>query len=325
MNKDYSDVHKAELNILYLLASGYIPALHEVTLDDFENPTVRAIAACIVGSLPDPSDTGERLDQVLTDSLHCLRLSKLEERIDALQASLNGQSFQKQLRIVKELQELSARYVYLKRGRYIKDSGGEDEEENKQAPTKQKTARKGKKTNTTIHAIETIYNGHRFRSRLEARWAVFFDACGIKYEYEPEGFKLEDGTCYLPDFLVYVKHRSDTDIYEPVYVEVKGQMLPPDRTKIEGLSKHHPVYVVGNFPADISSLGYAVAEDYYSFFYMDGDDYQAWFSKYNNEWWLAGPDHEEWDLGKNTSEPLKIAKYARFEHGETPNLKGETV
>ena len=45
-----------------------------------------------------------------------------------------------------------------------------------------------------IKAIETEYNGYRFRSRLEARWAVFFDAMGIKYEYEPEGFELEDGT-----------------------------------------------------------------------------------------------------------------------------------
>ena len=51
-----------------------------------------------------------------------------------------------------------------------------------------------------MKAIETIYNGYRFRSRLEARWAVFFDEMGIKYEYEPEGFELSDGTRYLPDF-----------------------------------------------------------------------------------------------------------------------------
>ena len=37
-----------------------------------------------------------------------------------------------------------------------------------------------------IKPIETVYNGYRFRSRLEARWAVFFDAAGIEYEYEPE-------------------------------------------------------------------------------------------------------------------------------------------
>jgi hypothetical protein len=51
-----------------------------------------------------------------------------------------------------------------------------------------------------IKPIETVYNGYRFRSRLEARWAVFFDALNIKYEYEPEGFDLGDAGWYLPDF-----------------------------------------------------------------------------------------------------------------------------
>lgn len=51
-----------------------------------------------------------------------------------------------------------------------------------------------------IKAIETVYKGLRFRSRLEARWAVFFDTANIPYEYEPEGFELPDGTRYLPDF-----------------------------------------------------------------------------------------------------------------------------
>lgn len=53
-----------------------------------------------------------------------------------------------------------------------------------------------------MRAIETRYKGYRFRSRLEARWAVFFDNMGIKYEYEPEGFVLAGGTHYLPDFRV---------------------------------------------------------------------------------------------------------------------------
>ena len=37
---------------------------------------------------------------------------------------------------------------------------------------------------TTIKPIETVYNGYRFRSRLEARWAVFFDALGITYKID---------------------------------------------------------------------------------------------------------------------------------------------
>jgi hypothetical protein len=51
-----------------------------------------------------------------------------------------------------------------------------------------------------VRAIETLYRGYRFRSRLEARWAVFFDAAGIRWEYEPQGFTLADGSSYLPDF-----------------------------------------------------------------------------------------------------------------------------
>lgn len=39
-----------------------------------------------------------------------------------------------------------------------------------------------------LKAIETEYKGYRFRSRPEARWAVFFDACGVKWDYEPEGY-----------------------------------------------------------------------------------------------------------------------------------------
>lgn len=51
-----------------------------------------------------------------------------------------------------------------------------------------------------LKAIPTRYAGCFFRSRLEARWAKFFDALGVKWEYEPEGFILEGIGPYLPDF-----------------------------------------------------------------------------------------------------------------------------
>lgn len=52
-----------------------------------------------------------------------------------------------------------------------------------------------------ITAIETRYAGCRFRSRLEARWAVFFDHLKIKWEYEPQGYRVgPDKRPYLPDF-----------------------------------------------------------------------------------------------------------------------------
>src|SRR4051812_32349707 len=51
----------------------------------------------------------------------------------------------------------------------------------------------------TIGAIPTTYHGIRFRSRLEARWAVLFDRVKWVWEHEPEGYT--DGTTtYLPDF-----------------------------------------------------------------------------------------------------------------------------
>lgn len=51
-----------------------------------------------------------------------------------------------------------------------------------------------------IQAINTFYNGFYFRSRLEARWAVYFDLIQEQYEYEPQGLIFQDKYKYLPDF-----------------------------------------------------------------------------------------------------------------------------
>jgi hypothetical protein len=51
-----------------------------------------------------------------------------------------------------------------------------------------------------IKALETHYKGYRFRSRLEARWAIYFDTIGLKWEYEKEGYNLGSAGTYLPDF-----------------------------------------------------------------------------------------------------------------------------
>ena len=53
--------------------------------------------------------------------------------------------------------------------------------------------------NVSIQSIETVYRGIRFRSRLEARWAVFFDSLGICWQYEMEGYR-SGSVYYLPDF-----------------------------------------------------------------------------------------------------------------------------
>ena len=83
-----------------------------------------------------------------------------------------------------------------------------------------------------IKPLETIYNGYRFRSRLEAKWAVFFDESGIEYEYEPQGFELPDGQKYLPDFYltnVYPRWSNHSGLW----LEVKGLLSDIDYSKIK--------------------------------------------------------------------------------------------
>lgn len=81
-----------------------------------------------------------------------------------------------------------------------------------------------------IKAIETEYAGCRFRSRLEARWAVFFDHAGIRWEYEPQGFDM-CGRRYLPDFLL---------VDSGTWVEVKGSVEQLDYELMLHAATHLP-------------------------------------------------------------------------------------
>lgn len=65
----------------------------------------------------------------------------------------------------------------------------------------------------TVKAIPTDYSGIRFRSRLEARFALMFDRMGVRWKYEPTRLPLADGSEYIPDFWL-----PDSD----AIVEVKG-------------------------------------------------------------------------------------------------------
>ncbi|TAH21002.1 MAG: hypothetical protein EAZ08_04655 [Cytophagales bacterium] len=62
-----------------------------------------------------------------------------------------------------------------------------------------------------IKPIPTHYKGRLYRSRLEARWAAFFDLAEWKTEYEPL-----DLNGWTPDFLI--------EESSPMLVEVKPQL-----------------------------------------------------------------------------------------------------
>ncbi len=97
-----------------------------------------------------------------------------------------------------------------------------------------------------MKVIQTEYKGYLFCSRLEARWAVFFDACGVDWEYEPEGYDLGNGIRYLPDFLL---HGLEGRIKGDLYVEVKGNLTEKDAEKIHSFYENGmPILVVGKIP-----------------------------------------------------------------------------
>lgn len=107
----------------------------------------------------------------------------------------------------------------------------------------------------TIKAIPTIYNHVQFRSRLEARWAAFFDLCGWKWDYEP--FDL-DG--WAPDFMLKGKIKA---LVEVKPIDFRGEdedLFRQARAKAEkafgvsflggnqGDSPEYEIIVVGNGP-----------------------------------------------------------------------------
>lgn len=106
-----------------------------------------------------------------------------------------------------------------------------------------------------MKVIPTRYAGCHFRSRLEARWAVFFDRLGVAWQYEPEGFDLGGAGWFLPDF------RVGTLDQRSVWVETKplgDRVADPDdvltrkellKMRTFAVQPGVDLVVVGEFPA----------------------------------------------------------------------------
>lgn len=107
----------------------------------------------------------------------------------------------------------------------------------------------------TIKAIETEYGGVLFRSRLEARWAVFFDALQIEWRYEDEAYTFQEWN-YLPDFYLpkygtFVEVKGDANNVTTEYLYMlghAGHMLPG----VHNSASHGPttkgLLLLGNVP-----------------------------------------------------------------------------
>lgn len=71
------------------------------------------------------------------------------------------------------------------------------------------------------NSVATWFCEQEYRSRLEARWAVFFKELGIRAEYEYHTF-----TRYVPDFKLY---RVACSYAWSVYVEIKPTVEERER------------------------------------------------------------------------------------------------
>lgn len=182
-----------------------------------------------------------------------------------------------------------------------------------------------------IKAIETKYNGYRFRSRLEARWAVFFDACNEPWEYEVEGYDLcKNLGYYLPDF--WLPHKK-------VFVEIKGtKPTKEEMDKVAALADQSgkaAILFVGM--PDVDSIGQLFCWDISDGSaggsqwgcYLVGDlSHRLYLALEPNEWlsrraiYLDGkydyqfPLHDARCSEYFLETQIEKAKAARFEHGE---------
>ncbi|WP_062434937.1 hypothetical protein [Herbidospora daliensis] len=182
-----------------------------------------------------------------------------------------------------------------------------------------------------ITPIETTYAGHRFRSRLEARWAVFFDRLGLEWEYEPQGYVVS-GRPYLPDF------RITLPTGERVFAEVKnadvgeheGEHVDLCRALADGAEL--PVLLLTGIPAHRLyhqfTPGLSASSFTAAFFHDYGRKLttadQYWFQtvELDEATGVLKFTHDERGLtesfGEGLVQAVTAARSARFEHGETP-------
>lgn len=169
-----------------------------------------------------------------------------------------------------------------------------------------------------MRPIQTQYKGYFFRSRLEARWAIFFDALGIKWEYELEGFHLSNGEMYLPDFFL-PKFCGP----QGMYVEVKPEPGIDPKARQLVMDSGVPLLMACGAPGPMS---YVVLEDEPT----DETSRACFDAKYlpggSNEeeyrlFWNPGYEEEDGSIDerfidRSVLAAIVRARSARFEHGQ---------
>jgi hypothetical protein len=173
----------------------------------------------------------------------------------------------------------------------------------------------------TVRSIPTNYAGCTYRSRVEARWAIWFDSVGLRFQYEPQGFFIRSGA-YLPDFWVEGWR---------MFLEVKG-VEPTDEERRKcaelAIAAECDVLLAVGAPEERFQLlwfdrdgeredRYAIARDKFSaagFWLVSDsafDDRGNWIGPNKTRFLPRGPM-----FSGALDQAFAEARSARFEHGE---------
>lgn len=90
--------------------------------------------------------------------------------------------------------------------------------------------------------LKIKYNEYSFKTKTEAKWAVYFETLGIKFQYEDYGFDLGNMN-YLPD--MYLPELG-------MWVEIKGRDLndyEEEKAKRLCIETKQPVLLLEGDPA----------------------------------------------------------------------------
>lgn len=119
-----------------------------------------------------------------------------------------------------------------------------------------------------IQSKPTVYKDVQFRSLLEAQWAAFFDALGIRWEYEPEKIKLSNGAVYIPDFWFPHTIEGLADEGWGMWVEMKPIFREDNDYQVSKLlqvcqiTKHNALLFVGYpRPGEYEVIKYSVRNE----------------------------------------------------------------
>lgn len=199
---------------------------------------------------------------------------------------------------------------------------------------------------TKTKSVQTYYKGYYFRSRIEARYAVFLDYLAILWKYEPEGYIIEEseftkwfgheGDAYLPDFFlpelnIYLEIKPEGPTEHSKFSEDVKKALAFGAYVCQGIPDEEDInphgWIANDFDNAKADKKYSLLVPFdhgYDWCYCQsqkkiGIEYEGRSDR------LIPKEQKKDDRGHNANaliikEAWRAARTARFEHGQRGSL-----